>query len=82
MKEIMLILATAMPEEQIIAELEEALTNYKLIGDKDSKNKLMMNCHMFMLRAMTNGSGEKMQEILRQMKEHDERENLFKINPS
>lgn len=82
MKEIMLILATMMPEERLIAELEESLTNYKLIGDKKSRHKLAANCQMFILRVMTNGSGDKMQEVLKEMRSQEERENFFKVNPS
>lgn len=80
--EIMLILATMMPEEKLIAQLEKSLTNYKLIGDKKSKHELTVDCQMFILRMITNGSGDKMQEILKEMRSQEERENFFKVNPS
>ena len=80
MKELFMLMATITPEEIIIEQLQEAITEYKLLKDEDSKSKVLMNCHMFMMNHMTQGSPDKMSEILQDMKRSEERDNLFNIN--
>ena len=82
MKELMLIMATVMPEEKLIDDLQEAITEYKLTNSNDSRRSLATFCQMFVLRSLTKGDPEKMNEVLKDMKQHDEREKLFTVNPS
>lgn len=82
MKELLVILATAMPEEKLISDLEHALTEHKLFGTDETRKKLAANCQMMILRTITDGSTEKAETLLRDMKQHDQRESLFSINPS
>lgn len=82
MKELLMLVATMTPEEVIIDQLQEAITEYKLLGDKDSKNKLLMHCQMLIVNHMTKGSPEKMSEILQNMEQQEERNKLFTNNLS
>ena len=82
MKELMLIMATIMPEEKLIDDMEEALTEYKLTNSNESRMTLATVCQMFILRSVTKGNPDKLQEMLKDMKQHDDREKLFNINPS
>lgn len=82
MKELMLIMATVMPEEKLIDDLQEAITEYKLTNSNDSRKSLAAFCQMFVLRSITKGDPEKLNEVLKDMKQHDEREKLFTVNPS
>lgn len=80
MKELLMLMATITPEEILIDQLQEAITEYKLVANKDSKNKVLMNCHMLMVNHMTKGSPEKMHEILQDMDKQEERNKLFDVN--
>lgn len=82
MKELLVILATAMPEEKLVADLEEALSEHKIFYTDETRNNLAGLCQMMILRTITKGSNEKAQELLNDMRRTDERENLFNINPS
>lgn len=82
MKELMLIMATVLPEEKLIDDLQEAITEYKLTNSIDARRSLATFCQMFILRTITQGDSEKLNEMLADMKRHDEREKLFDTNPS
>jgi hypothetical protein len=80
MKELFMLVATITPEDVIIKELEQALSDYKVLNDKDSKNAVLMNCQMLILNHMTQGSPDKMTEMLQKMDQTEQRDKLFDIN--
>lgn len=80
MKELFMLMATITPADVIIEQLEEAIDDYKILKDKDSKNKILMNCHMLLMNHMTDGSTNKMSEILKDMSQQEERNKIFDIN--
>ena len=82
MKELMLIMATVLPEEKLIDDLQEAITEYKLTNSNDARRSLATFCQMFILRSITEGNPDKLTEMLSDMKRHDERQKLFNVNPS
>lgn len=82
MKELMLIVAHMMPEEEMLNQIEEALTEHKLYSSEETAMALATHCQMFVLKRMINGSDDKLKEILADMKKSEQRESLFNINPS
>lgn len=82
MKELLVIMATAMPEEKLIADLEDAVKEHKIFYSDETRKKLAAMCQMMILRTITEGSAEKAETLLNDMKQHDKRERLFNINPS
>jgi ERCC4-type nuclease len=80
MKELFMLMATVTPTEVIIEQLQVAAEEHKLIGADDTKNKLLVYCHMFILNSMTNGSTDKMTEIIKDMNRSEQRDQLFNTN--
>ncbi len=53
MHELLIALSKMMPEETLIDELSEALTQYKITKSEDAKRKLAMHSTMVMIRFST-----------------------------
>ena len=81
-RELMVLMATITPEEVLLHELQDALTDYKCIGGDELREKLCFHCQLFTLRTITNGDSSKMEELLNRIKQQEQREKLFKIDPS
>lgn len=47
---IALLLGNIMPEEMLLEQMEEALTNHKLIKSEDSKGRLRVVCMLFLAK--------------------------------
>lgn len=56
-KDLMLIVASAMPEEMIVEQLQEALTAHKIAPTEKTKSRLGMYCMMFASKEMTDKFG-------------------------
>lgn len=82
MKELLVIIATAMPEEKIVSQLEDAIDEHKIFYSDETRKKLAAMCQMLILRTVTEGSAEKAESLLKDMKQQEQRESLFNINPS
>lgn len=50
MKELFIIMATAMPEEQLIDSLEDAIKEYKINKSEDNRTKIEMYAAMFSIK--------------------------------
>lgn len=47
MKELIVLLAKAIPEEKILSDMKEALINYQVSGSDDDKKSLEIQCMLF-----------------------------------
>lgn len=66
-KDLMLILGAAIPEEIIIDQLSEALTQHKITPSKDSKERLEMYCMLLLSKTATEKHG--LEKIMKETSE-------------
>ena len=55
--DLMLILASAIPEEVILEQLQEALTDHKIAPTEKTKSRIGMYCAMFNSKEITDSMG-------------------------
>ena len=84
MKELLIVIATAMSEEHIIEKIQEAIDEYSqalLISDdykvEKAKTALNVACNLFLMRQQTNGDEKKMREFIKEMDNFERANNLF-----
>jgi hypothetical protein len=55
MQDLLLLFAKVMPEEMIIEQIEESLTEYKITRTDEAKKKLTMYCMLMATKSGTEG---------------------------
>lgn len=85
MKELLIVIATAMSEERIIEKIQEAISEYSqalLSNDDqkvtDAKTAISIACNLFLIREQTNGDQTKMRTFMESMNSFDRANKLFK----
>jgi hypothetical protein len=73
MHELMIGLAMLLPEEQIIDDMAEALTAYKIAPTEDGKRKLATHCMLFAMKVSTEE-----QDMVNVMNEVSEKKRIIK----
>lgn len=53
MEQLFLVLAKIMPEEKLLDDLSEALQNYKILNNEETKSKLLINVMFISIRLGT-----------------------------
>lgn len=72
------IMASVMPTEILIEQLEDAIRNYKLgINNNDARNKLVFALHMILLNIINEGSIDKAAEMSKRINQMEQRDKLF-----
>lgn len=80
MKDLFILTASAMPEDVLLDELQEALTNYKTIPSEDNKMSLDMLCFMFTIRNRTNGDIGEAIKMAKGIDDIDRKMSIFDTN--
>ena len=68
MKELLLITAEVMPQEELLNMLEEALTEFKLNKSDQNKGRLDMCCMLFNMKNACEMSGKGAEGLIKEMK--------------
>lgn len=78
-KDLMLLISSIIPEDVIIEQLQEALTQHKIIPSAETKSKLAMYCMMFLSKDVTDKHGyEKVSKECEEMSDIHKRLNTPK----
>lgn len=56
-KDLLIMIASVLPEEMILDEIEKNLQEYKLLKSKENKEKAQMYMHMWLTKEMANEFG-------------------------
>jgi hypothetical protein len=66
--------AKLLPEEKLIDDLSEALQNYKILKNEDTKNKLLINVLLLSTKFMT----EK-KDLMETLKDFDQKKKVMEM---
>jgi hypothetical protein len=78
MKEMMVMLAGALPLSEIADKMKEALREFQLDPtDNTKKDMVTLTTHLWILHNATNGDAEGVMGVLEKMKKFEAREKLF-----
>ena len=77
MMELLILGATAMPEEKLLEDLQEAITEYKSIPSEGNQHKMLTICMMLIVKHETGGNIKKAVEMTQRMERQHERNKLF-----
>lgn len=77
MREIFILMATAVPTSQLIDDLKEALFNYEMQETKENKEKLEMHLQLLSINLQTSGKIEKASEMIENCKKVENISNIF-----
>ena len=81
MKEMMIMLATAMEPEEIVSKLQEQSEKYLADPtDEEAKKHLLFYCHIFTMHSVTKGKMNKAMELIDDMDKFEKRESIFKTS--
>lgn len=82
MKQLLFMVATIMPTEDIIEKLEDALKEYKVVPTDENKKAVEMFSFMLMINLENGGSLKKMSEMLQEVEKVDKANRLLTPMPS
>lgn len=80
MKELMVLLASAVPQEKLIEDLQEAASEAKLFPTKENVDHLLMQCQMFIINHATDGKLKNASEMIKEMDKFEKRNKLFQTD--
>ena len=80
MKEMMIMMATMMPQERLIEEVKDAASEALLVPTQDNLDKLVMHCHMMTIRHATQGDMSKATDMMQDMDKFEKRQKLFETD--
>lgn len=80
--DMLIIMATMMPENMIIEQLEEAIKEYKITQTKDAQHKMLSFAAMLTVKFKTGDSPDKMFELMKDLEKAKKREEIFTTTPS
>lgn len=65
MHELMLLMAKALPEDKLIEQIEEAITEHKILKTEETKQRLHMYCHLLLTKDVIADNG--IEKVMRDM---------------
>ena len=80
MKDLFILTAAAMPEEDLLNEIQEALNDYKTIPSEENQRALSMFCIMFHLKCTTNGDLKQAMNLINGIDNVNKKMSIFDTN--
>lgn len=78
MHELILLIATMLPTEKIVADLVEAANDLMIFPDDKEKQKMLAtNCLIFIAHMKTQGNPDKLIETMEEVRKMEDRRKLF-----
>lgn len=77
MKEILIMLAASLEENEILEKLSDAISQYQYDKSEDNKHHIVFYCQVFIIAMMTNGKMDKAMELINQMQKMDKMDDLL-----
>ena len=86
MKELAVILAAAMPKEDLVDQLSQSIEKYKITNSDDDFEKVAMHCSLVMIKSSMGQKNEKdfdaVEKTLKNFEEIEAGRRLIKTNES
>jgi hypothetical protein len=65
MKDVLILMATAVPTEKLISDMKNALSEWEIFQTDKKKQHLMFHIQLLMINLMTNGNIDKAVKVMR-----------------
>ncbi len=75
--ELLILGATLMPEEKLLEDLQESITEYKSIPSESNKKKMLTVCMMLVVKHETDSNMGKAMEMIKRQDTIRERNEMF-----
>lgn len=75
--ELLILGATLMPEEKLLEDLQESITEYKSIPSESNKEKMLTVCMMLVVKHETDSNMGKAMEMIKRQDTIRERNEMF-----
>lgn len=80
MKELMVMMATMMPEEKLLNDLRDAINDYLILPTNEKNDEIAMLCTMFTIRHATKGDANTAMDMIQDMDKMEKTVKIFDIN--
>lgn len=77
MKEFFVYMVCSVTEEKLVAELEQAISEWKIFKDEERFERVAFCSHLILLRQVTNGDVNKAREVIGEMNKVSDISNMF-----
>lgn len=80
MKELMIMVATMMPEEDLLNELKNAIEDYLIIPSDEKRDQIGMLSTLFTIRHSTKGEAKNAVDMIENMDKLEQQSKIFTVN--
>lgn len=79
MKELMVMMATMMPEEKLLNDLRDAINDYLILPTNEKIDEISTFCTMVIIRHATKGDADTAMNMIRDMDKMEKSAKIFDI---
>lgn len=80
MKELMIMMATMMPEEKLLNDLKDAIEDYLILPTNEKRDEIAMFSTMVVIKHDTNGDAKNAVDMIKKMEKLEKQSNIFNVN--
>jgi len=80
MKELMIMVATMMPEEQILNEMKDAIEDFLILPSNEKRDQIGMLSTLFTIRHTTKGETKNAMDMIENMDKLEQQSKIFTVN--
>lgn len=80
MKEVIIFMATMMPEDSMLNELREAIDEHLIYNSEETKKRVNTLCMMFTIKCSTHGEVDKAVDMIKSIEKNERTSEIF--NPT